>query len=168
LKKSIKHCAYGFLAAAGSAFVLVACNSNNSEEHAVTTYNVSGWVSRSESIILGDVNDGMGTLYIAAFAECRLGAEQTGSGIEMDADLSVTGVMESFKVSQLQAGIHHLAVFLDVNDDALLSGPPLPGPMDLVYAPSGVDDDKLDCVEVNIQDTDLLDVGIELNGVVPG
>jgi len=139
---------------------------NDPPEPKVSSYKVSGWISRSETANPVDGQDGIGTIYIGVFAECRLDAEVTGSGFVFDADLSVAGVTESFTVENLRSGTHYLGLFLDDNNDADTELP-LPGPGDLVYAPTGVGDGVLDCVEINIDAADVSDIAIEISGVAP-
>jgi len=140
---------FGSLAIAGGALILAACHSSDDESENTTStrYTVSGWVTRTQTATPVDGQDGVGTIYIAAFAQCSLDGRLTGSGFVPNADLSVIGVTEKFELTDMSTGTHHLAVFLDDNNDASLEAP--------------------HCVEVTVGNADIADITIELNRIVP-
>ena len=123
------------------------------------THTLSGTVGRTVELAPG--NDGIGTLFVAAFSECGLGQSLLGVAAVPGADLSAADARVAFTLTGLPAGPVHLGLFLDDNGDADPMGP-LPHLGDLVY---GFDacDGELDCVALEISDADLVDVALDLN-----
>lgn len=126
--------------------------------------SLSGVVSRLDSAIIAAGRDGVGTVYIAALAECSLDAESVGGGA-VQADLSTAGSEVEFALNDLtvQDGeTVHLAVFLDDDGNADPMAP-APGPGDILFA-DVVGDGVLSCVEASAGDDDVL---LPLTATVP-
>jgi hypothetical protein len=132
------------------------------DEGSTTPAGIEGTVSRAESATIAAGRDGIGTVYLAAFAECSLGAEVLGVAAIPNADLSDPASAVEFSIADLPEGTVHVALFLDDDGDA---DPmmPLPDPGDLVYSDVG-GDGLLNCVEVTVGDDD---VALELTVAEP-
>lgn len=125
------------------------------------TYTIAGTVARLDSAPIAEGNDGIGTLYIAAFAECHITAMQLGGVAIPDADLSSEAFRVEFAVGMLPAGTVHFALFLDDDLNAILPGP-TPSAGDPSFA-EDISDGILDCIPVEITDADVTDVELVLN-----
>lgn len=121
---------------------------------------LEGTVTRETAI--GEGQDGVGTLYVAALSSCELGAEFVGAAAVTDADFSADDAVVAFSIVDLPLPEVALAVFVDDNLDADPMNP-LPGPGDMVYA-EGVGDGVLSCVMALADETD---VEVPLTGTVP-
>jgi hypothetical protein len=112
---------------------------------------IAGTVARTAAIAAG--RDGIGTVYIGAFAECSFASPPLGLAVIPDADLSDTASTVDFAMEDLPEGAVHLALFLDDDGDADPMNP-LPDPGDPVYSDEG-GDGVLNCVEVEVGDEDI-------------
>jgi len=104
--------------------------------------SISGSVRRTSALAPG--NDGIGTLYIGAFASCSHTAPLLGKAIVSNANLSQACARVGFRIEALPRETVYLAAFLDDNGDANPAAP-LPAAGDPVFA-SDVHDGILDCV----------------------
>ncbi|MCX4242537.1 hypothetical protein [Paraliomyxa miuraensis] len=128
------------------------------------TFSVLGQVTRSAAAV--PVDDGVGTLWIAVFTACELGAPLVAAVRIDDADVSQAGVPVPFEIVDLPPGEHHVALFLDDDGNANPMAP-LPDPGDLVYE-TGLDDGVLSCIPVEVIDEDVEGLALVLTGVMPG
>lgn len=119
---------------------------------------VSGFVTRSvEPSAEGDAT---GTLYLSLMQTCETGASAI-EGMEIaDADLSGNGTNVPFVFNDIAPGTYQLTGFLDDNGNFDGAGPDLG---DLV-AVEGVGPG---CVEVTVGATDVQNVALDLNFVMP-
>ena len=121
---------------------------------------VSGTVRRPEEVAIAEGNDGVGTLFIGAFAECAHDGQIVGFAAIPGADVSDPEARVAFEIPNLPIDVVHLGLFLDDNGDAD-PAMPLPGDGDLVFA-DDVEDGLLSCVTVDAG-TDEID--LTLNNV---
>lgn len=127
-----------------------------------TPSEIAGTVARTESAMIAAGRDGVGTVYVAAFAECSLGAELLGAAVIPEADLSSTTSSVGFAIADLPEGTVYLASFLDDDGDADPTMP-LPDGGDLVYT-DVAGDGMLTCLEVSVGD---VNVELELGATEP-
>jgi hypothetical protein len=120
---------------------------------------VSGIVRRTSEI--GPEDDGIGTLYVAAFAECDHAGQIVGVFVLPEADLSQAENEIPFVLENLTLDTVYLASFLDDDGNADPAGP-LPDLGDPVLA-DDVEDGLLTCVEVDV--TNGSNVVVELNAL---
>jgi hypothetical protein len=132
------------------------------DEGSSTPPRIAGTVSRAESAAIAAGRDGVGTLYVAAFAECSLAAELIGAVAIPDADVADPAAEVEFSIEDLPEGTVQLAFFLDDDGDADPTMP-LPDGGDLVYA-DVAGDGVLSCVEAMVGDED---IELELDNTAP-
>lgn len=137
-------------------------SSTGATETGSPAYAVSGSVTRSAVLPRG--GDGIGTLVVAAFAECTLQAPVVlGATIVPGADLSTDDAAVDFTIEPLPDGPVFLVSFLD-DDGNLDPNNPLPDDGDPVLA-EGVGDGILTCIEVQIDRNDVMGVAVDLNEI---
>jgi hypothetical protein len=124
-----------------------------------TKAQVSGEVTRSADIAEG--NDGIGTLYVAAFDVCEHTGMILGAAIIPDADVSSADAAVPYAIKNLPRSTVYLAMFLDDNGNADPAAP-LPDAGDLVYG-TNAGDGILDCVTTELEGGDLENFSLELN-----
>jgi hypothetical protein len=115
-------------------------------------------VKRTSPLARGE--DGIGTLYLGAFAECDHTGQVVGFFALPDADMSVEGSEVPFTIENISLETVYLASFLDDDLNADQTAP-LPDAGDPVLA-DDVADGELTCVEVNVA-TGSTGVVVELN-----
>lgn len=139
--------------------LLAACpmmdDDDGGDEGSTTPTGIAGTVSRGASATIAVGRDGIGTVYVAAFAECSLDAELLGVVALPNADLSDPANEVAFMIDDIAADTVHLAVFLDDDGDADPMAP-LPDGGDLVLT-DVAGDGVLTCQEEAVGDQ-----GIEL------
>lgn len=106
--------------------------------------SVTGRAFAVDTMTYSPTQDGIGTLYIAAFPECKLGVRPVGAFVQPNSDLS-KGKEVSFVIDNLPKGKYYLAAFVDESNAPPVRGA-RPKPGDMVHAPTGTGDMKLDCV----------------------
>ncbi|MCH9687968.1 MAG: hypothetical protein K0V04_41445 [Deltaproteobacteria bacterium] len=126
---------------------------------------ILGITGRAKSAMIAPGNDGVGTVFIAAFDSCELTAGLVGIAVLPNADLSVADVPIEFTIEDLPPGTVFLAAFLDDDGNA---DPTMPmvGPGDLVFA-DVVQDGQLSCVEVALLPGESTAAEIWLDSTVP-
>lgn len=135
--------------------------SSDSSSTGAPTYTVSGHVTRLASAPIAEGNDGIGTLYIGAFALC--GHEEAPIGVFAlpNADFSSENNMVPWEIAGLPAGPVHFGLFLDDDGDAQLPAA-VPDGGDPSYADDGCDG-VLSCLSFEIEDADITDAALVLN-----
>lgn len=110
------------------------------------THAIEGVVKRTTPLAEGE--DGIGTLYLGAFAECDHAAPVVGIFVMPAADMSADGSEVPFTIENLTLETVYLASFLDddLNADPMA---PLPDAGDPVLA-DDVEDGELTCVTVDV------------------
>ena len=108
--------------------------------------SVSGIVRRTSA--LGPEDDGIGVLYVGAFAECDHMGQIVGFFAMPNADLSLEENEVPFAIENLALDTVYLASFLD-DDGNADQAMPLPDAGDPVLA-DDVEDGLLTCVEVQV------------------
>jgi hypothetical protein len=129
------------------------------------TFTMSGEVRRLASAPIAEGEDGIGTLYVGAFASCDHSEPPLGVFAMPDADLSDEAVEVPWTISGLPPGPIHFGLFLDDDDNAMLPTP-LPDAGDPAYAIDPCDG-LLSCLEFAIVDDDVTDVELVLNTTHP-
>jgi hypothetical protein len=132
--------------------------SSEDESTGAATHTIEGVVKRTSPLARGE--DGIGTLYVGAFAECDHMGQVVGFFALPDADMSVDGSEVPFTIQNITLETVYLASFLDDDLNADQAGP-LPDAGDPVLA-DDVEDGELTCVEVNVA-TGSTGVVVELN-----
>lgn len=135
--------------------------STTEESAGAPTYTVSGHVTRLASAPIAEGNDGIGTLYIGAFALCSHGEPPIGVFALPDADFSSEDNMVPWAIAGLPAGPVHFGLFLDDDGDAQLPAA-VPDGGDPSYADDGCDG-VLSCLSFEIDDADITDAALVLN-----
>jgi hypothetical protein len=125
------------------------------------SFSVSGVVTRLASAPIAEGNDGIGTLYIGAFAACSQGEAPIGVFAMPEADFSSEDHEVPWQIDGLPAGPVYFGLFLDDDGDAELPSP-LPGPGDPTYA-EDVCDGLLSCIEIEILEADVTDAALVLD-----
>jgi len=131
------------------------------ESTGAPTYTVSGRVKRLASAPIAEGNDGVGTLYIGAFALCGHGEPPIGVFALPDADFSSEDNMVPWEIAGLPAGPVYFGLFLDDDGDAELPAP-VPDGGDPSYAEDGCDG-VLSCLSFELDDADITDAALVLN-----
>lgn len=121
---------------------------------------ISGTVRRNADVTIAEGNDGVGTLFIGAFAECAHTGEIVGFAAIPNADVADAEARVDFEIPNLPIDVVHLGFFLDDDGDAD-PAMPLPGDGDLVFA-DDVEDGLLSCVTV---DAGADEIDLALNNV---
>ena len=131
----------------------------------VATFTMSGQVVRLASAPIAEGDDGIGTLYVAAFASCGQGEAPLGVFALPEADLSDEAVGVPWTISGLPPGPIHFGLFLDDDGNAM---PPmvLPDAGDPAYTLDPCDG-ELSCLEFELVDEDLAGVELVLNTTHP-
>ena len=129
-----------------------------SETTGAATHTIEGVVKRTSPLARGE--DGIGTLYVGAFAECDHTGQVVGFFALPDADMSVDGSEVPFTIQNITLETVYLASFLDDDLNADQAGP-LPDAGDPVLA-DDVEDGELTCVTVDVA-TGSTGVVVELN-----
>lgn len=137
-------------------------STTGSETTGALLYTVSGTVRLGAEVEL--VGDGIGNLFIGAFATCGHGDALLGVAFVPGADVS-DGAEVPFELAGLPSGSIQLAYFLDDDGDADPSNP-VPDGGDPAYAEDGCDG-ILSCVAIAVADADVTDVELELDLVHP-
>lgn len=125
------------------------------------SFSVSGVVTRLASAPIADGNDGIGTLYIGAFAACSHEEAPIGIFAMPEADLSSEDHEVPWQIDGLPPGPVYFGLFLDDDGDAELPSP-LPGPGDPTYA-DDVCDGLLSCIEIEIPEADVTEAALVLD-----
>ncbi len=123
-----------------------------------------GHVHRDAAATIADGNDGVGTLYVAAFGGCAEDAMLAGFAIVDMADVSSPDAVVDFTIANLVPGEYDLRVFLDDNGTAMLPTP-APDPGDLVADPD-LADEGATCNMVTMDGVDL-DAELTLTVAIP-
>lgn len=127
--------------------------------------SVTGRAFAVDTMAYSPSQDGIGTLYIAAFPECKLGIKPVGVFVQPNSDLS-KGKEVSFVMEDLPKGKYYLAAFVDESNAPPVRGA-RPKPGDMVHAPTGTGDMKLDCVVVRVSAKHKKPVDVPLTGRMP-
>jgi hypothetical protein len=125
------------------------------------SFSVSGVVTRLASAPIAEGNDGIGTLYIGAFAACSHEAAPIGIFAMPEADFSSEAHEVPWQIDGLPPGPVYFGLFLDDDGDAELPSP-LPGPGDPTYA-DDVCDGLLSCIEIEIPEADVTEAALVLD-----
>jgi hypothetical protein len=120
-------------------------------------HTIDGIVRRTSELAEGE--DGIGVLYLGAFAECDHAAQIVGIFVMPAADMSANENEIPFEIQNLSLETVYLASFLDDDGNADQTMP-LPDAGDPVLA-DDVEDGKLTCVEVDVANGN--GVVVELN-----
>jgi hypothetical protein len=133
---------------------------DDGEEHGPAA--IEGQVGRSESAEIWPGNDGIGTLYVAVFADACGGDQVVGGAAVPDADLSDPSYQVPYSTAELPPGTYFVGGFLDDDGNADPSAP-APSQGDIVLAAGA----GPGCIEVVIAGEDMREADFTLNITLP-